>query len=54
MLRDVRGKPVERGLDQTIISDGCRAGVEAHKPRGALGVVSKQTVNIGTEHAPVR
>ena len=54
MASDVLGKTIERRFDQIVVGDCCRARIEAHKPSGALGIVGKQAMNIGTENAPLR
>src|SRR5258708_36077752 len=53
MGRDVRRKAVKRALDERVISDSRGAGAEPREPGRALGVIAKQPVDIGADHAPV-
>ena len=54
MASDVVSKPIKGRFDQIVVGDCCRAGAEACKPSGALGIIGKQAMNIGAENAPVR
>ena len=53
MRGQVRGKIVERGVDECVIADVCGAA-ETRKPRRTLAIIGKQAVHVSTDHPAVR
>ena len=53
MRSKVRGKIVERRVDECVVRDACGAA-EPRKPRRTLAIVGKQAVRVSTDHPTVR